>query len=732
MEAVKSWPAPATLAFGAPARAARASEAPPPPDGAPALEALAQSEPAPPPEPEAPAAPPVSMPEDFAVPLPPSRNPSGVKREVVPKEVAFGKAMPPSPAVENYKADVTPIAAISLEKISSRSPIETPGMPKPPRVEQDSDARAESIARAKKRIGPKSKLCIGIDLGTTYSCAAIVENGRARVIPSRKGGSNTPSVVAFDGDGHLVVGEAAVRQQSTNPRKTIVGTKRLIGKRFHSPSVREVSQSLAYELVEGPSGEAAVKISDRVISLEEISSYILREVRESVVLNLKEDVNRAVITCPAYYNERQREAVRVAGELAGFHVERVLNEPTAAALNYGFGRALSKRKILIYDLGGGIFDASLMQVESDVYEVLATSGDTFLGGIDFDGRLVRLLVKEIQDRHGIDPTTDAAAMARLNSAAERAKRELTDANTAGLHLDYFVVGDSKPLTIDVPITRATIEKYVEPLVERTLAVCQDVCARASIAPSEVEDIILVGGQSRSPIVRKKVREFFGKDPRREVHPDEAVALGAAQYASSLGNFEGLTLIDALPMSIGVGLPGGRFKRVIERDTKLPVSRVYRIHTTRDRQQEIDIDVFQGEEEEVQKNEFIGTLRIAGLPEKPKGEVMVVVTFELNGECILNLSAAVEGTSQIVRTKLLTRSTPEEVAARLGGSEARGWSSPSRGEKPADGGPVEPGATRVIPERPGRPPSKVPQKKSGGFFGWIRRLFGGDGEVSARK
>jgi molecular chaperone DnaK len=443
-------------------------------------------------------------------------------------------------------------------------------------------------------------------------------------------------------------------------------------------------------------------LGDSIVSMEVVAGHILKEIRESVSLQLKKEVNRAVITCPAYFQERQRQAVRTAGEQAGFHVERILAEPTAAALNYGFGRSLERRKILIYDLGGGTFDCSLMEIDGDVYDVMATGGDSFLGGLDFDDRLARLLIKEIRAKYGIDPREDETALDRILQAAERAKRDLSDHNSTVVRLDYFVIKDSSPQTIELKIERVIAEKYWDSLVERTLAVVEDVCARSNLAPMEVDDVILVGGQSRSPIVRRKVRELFGKEPRREVHPDEAVALGAAQYGNSLGTFDSLVLIDALPMSIGVGLPGGRFKKIIERDTKLPVSKSYTIRTTHDDQISLKVVVFQGEQDSVVENDLVGTLKVLDVPANAKGAESVEVTFEMTGEGLLNLRAKILSSGREVATKLYTKATPVEVREAL--------NIPPPNPKDAVGGT---GAV-VVAERP----------KSKGVGGWIKSLFNG--------
>ena len=605
-------------------------------------------------------------------------------------EIAASKAGIELTPVASDPSALQPAPAADDGMVIERNEAPSPVASEPP------PATAAEVAL---ELGPKSRLCIGIDLGTTNSCAALVQDGKAKVMPSRRGGLTIPSVVGVDAEGKVLVGEPAVRQLATNPKNTIVGGKRLLGRSFRWQAIDEVRSHFAYEIVEHESGDAAVLLGGDVWQIEDVAATILRELREGVSLQLHEDVNRAVITCPAYFQERQRQAVRAAGEKAGLHVERILNEPTAAALNYGFGRSLSQRRILIYDLGGGTFDASLMEVEADVYEVLATGGDTFLGGIDFDDRMARLLVREIKKKYDLDPREDESALGRLMIAAERAKRDLTDHHSTIVRLDYFVVGDSPPTTIEIPFERVTVEKYFDPLVERTLAACEDVCARAKIKPDDVDDVILVGGQSRSPIIRRKVREFFGQEPRREVHPDEAVALGAAQYAHSLGTFDSLVLIDALPMSIGVGLPGGRFKKIVERDTKLPVSHTYTIRTSKDDQRELLVMVFQGEQDVVMKNEPVGTLKVPQLPKGPKGSVAVEVTFEISGEALLNLKAKVQGTDREVATQFVTRATPEETIKALKVKQRENGD-----EADAD--------------------DTDDKSQSGGFWGWLKRIFGG--------
>ncbi len=555
---------------------------------------------------------------------------------------------PPRPNSRNLADD------LSISETLLRAPVPVPA----PRSRSE-----KRIARAKE-LGPKGDVVIGIDLGTTFSCAAMVENGEARVLATRRGKPTIPSVVYYDKSGRTIIGDAAIKKGESDASRAIVGSKRLMGRAFHSPLVQEVRDHFAYEIVQGENGEAAIRVDDRVLLLEEVAADILRELREAASLQIEGRVNRAVITCPAYFNERQREAVRVAGELAGFHVERVLNEPTAAALHYGYNQAFDGRKLLVYDLGGGTFDVSLLEVTGQVYEVLATGGDSFLGGIDFDACIAEMLAESFVEKEHIDPRTDQLAVARLLHYAERAKRDLSTMVSTLIQIEHLVVHPYAARSLTVPIKQARVEQAFEPLVDRTLRVVEEVCRRARVKLSQVHDILLVGGQTRTPLVRRKVAELFGRQPLSSVHPDYAVALGAAQYAGSLGTFDNIVLIDALPMSIGVGLPGGRFKRIIERDTRLPVKRRYTLHTTRDHQKAFDILVFQGEDDWVQHNEPLGMLHVPNLPKAPRGGVSVDIELEINEECILRLSARETRTGKAVEAQFGTKDTPEDLRSKL--------------------------------------------------------------------
>jgi molecular chaperone DnaK len=607
---------------------------------------------------------------DLAEIAPPAPiGPSGLPVfEAPPAEEAQSLAKDFQRLIDETIADVEEADAIVRGK-KARSPSTPPVKVDDLQIEsvppKMSLPRVQRLERVGRDLGPKGDVVIGIDLGTTYSCAAIVEKGEARVLATRRGKPTIPSVVYYDPTGHTLIGDAAIKKGELDAKRAIVGSKRLMGRPFHSPIVQEVRDHFAYEIVQGVDGEAAIRVDDRVIALEDVAADILRELRESASLQVEGRINRAVITCPAYFNDRQREAVRVAGELAGFHVERVLNEPTAAALHYGFGKGFDGRKLLVYDLGGGTFDVSLLEVTGTVYEVLATGGDSFLGGIDFDACIAEMLSEAFLETEHIDPRSDPLAVARLLHYAEKAKRELSTNVSTTVKIDHLVVKPYAARSLEVALKQARVEQAFEPFIDRTLLVVQEVCKRAGVPLSQVDDLLLVGGQTRTPMVRRKVAKLFGRQPISSVHPDYAVALGAAQYAASLESFDNLVLIDALPISIGVGLPGGRFKKIIERDTRLPVKRKYTLHTTRDNQQSFEILVFQGEDDWVQHNEPLGMLHVPNLPKAPRGSVSVDVDLEVNEENILKLVARETKTGRIVEAVFGTKDTPEELRHRLG-------------------------------------------------------------------
>jgi len=537
---------------------------------------------------------------------------------------------------------------------------------------------------------------IGIDLGTTNSAAAVVQDGKPFVIPSREGYNTIPSIVALSEKGKVIVGHPAKGQLLINPRNTVYGAKRLVGRQFASPVVSDLINRVPYQIVAGPRGEAAVQLGDRQFSLQQISALVLGEVKEIAQRWLKTEVSRAVITVPAYYNDNQRQAVREAGELAGLKVERILNEPTAAALAFAHGRKLNQR-VLVYDLGGGTFDASVLDLQGSVYEVISTGGDTFLGGVDFDKVIVDHLLSTFKETNGIDFPADRVALQRVTDAAERAKIALSEQLEYRIKVPFVALVGEKPYDLEATVSRSELVLLSGHLVDRTLRVCEEVLAAANLKPADLDEVLLVGGQSRMPLVRERLRNLFGKEPSKAVHPDEAVALGAAVLAHSMesGDIEGVVLVDVLPMSIGVGLPGGRFKKIIERNASLPHKKTLSIATTRDDQPSLEIVVFQGESDKAQENEYLGTLVIPGLPKGPPGSAAFEIVFSLSAESILTVTAGDEKSGRSVTATLSTKDTPDEVKERLADS-----SLSDTGLPPVDG------------------------NGGGGFFGWLKRLFGG--------
>ncbi len=574
----------------------------------------------------------------------------------------------------------------------------------PYRIEQGRPAPVElGIPAAPAAISRPSHAVVGIDLGTTNSCAAIVKDGRPYVIQSREGRSSVPSIVAINARNQVVVGQLAKAQLLTNPKATIQGAKRLIGRPFDSPAVQEIRSKCAYEIVPDANGLAAVQLGAATLSLEQVTALILREVKEVAQNHLLEEVNRAVITVPAYYTERQREAVQRAGALAGLRVERILNEPTAAALAYAFGRRVNQR-VLVYDLGGGTFDASVLELNDNVYEVVSTGGDAFLGGVDFDARVVDRLLEAWREKTGAPFAGDRVALSRLVDAAERAKCALSDRADFPIQLPFLAIADGQPLSLDMKLTSDEIAALAEPLVDRTIDICREVLLAKGLQPKDVDEVLLVGGQSRMPLVHEKVAAFFGKKPSRAVHPDEAVALGAALLAHSLGSAEGVVLIDVLPMSIVIGLPGGKVKTILPRNTALPAKKQYGLSTARDGQTEFELVVLQGESALASGCEYVGTLSLGGLPPAPRGAVKIAVTFELGAECLLTVTARELASGRQVQAVMSTKEGASAAGQRL-----------LRGA--ADAAKLETGNYAMPGPRAGGP------ARRGGLLSIFRRLFG---------
>jgi molecular chaperone DnaK len=618
-------------------------------------------------------------------------------------------------------------APVAPRPATTPAPTRAPpaGMPaqadlsQPHRIEQVSAGPARldlGLPATPQPIAKPSRAIVGIDLGTTNSCAAVVKDGRPYVIPSREGYNTVPSIVALNARNHIVVGHLARAQLLTEPRATVYGAKRLVGRPFESDVVQEIRSKFAYEIVPDRDGLAAVRLGPETLSLEQISALILREVKEVAQNHLQEEVNRAVITVPAYYNERQRAAVRLAGALAGLHVERILNEPTAAALAYAFGRHLNQR-VLVYDLGGGTFDASVLELDDNVYEVVSTGGDTFLGGVDFDGRIVERLLAVWKERTGKDFSGDRVALSRLVDAAERAKCALSERTDFPIQLPFLALEGGQPVALETHLTRAEIVALVEPLVDRTLDVCREVLLAKGLQTKDIDEVLLVGGQSRMPLVHEKVAAFFGRQPSRAVHPDEAVAVGAALLAHSLGSAQGVVLIDVLPMSIGIGLPGGRVKTIIERNTPLPARKQYGLATTKDGQTEFELAVFQGESGTAAECEYLGTLRLTGLPPGPRGMVKIAVTFDLGPECLLTVTARELNTGRQVQAVISAKEGPNAARRKLeqaGAEKSQTGSFPVPERTPAAGVAAARKDGAATPAR--------------GLGGLLRRLFGKSGEA----
>jgi molecular chaperone DnaK len=568
-----------------------------------------------------------------------------------------------------------------------------------------------------------SKAVIGIDLGTTNACAAVVRDGRPYLIPSREGYRTIPSTVALTSRQTLVVGQLARAQLLTHPAGTIHGAKRLLGRPFDSAVTEEMRGRYPYEIVPDADGLAAVRLGTLTVTIEQLAALILREVKELAQDHLGEEINRAVLTVPAYYNDRQRQAIRHAAGLAGLQVERILNEPTAAALAYAWGRHL-KQRVLVYDLGGATFDASVLELQDNVYEVVSTGGDHFLGGVDFDERITASLLAEYAQQVGAEFDGDPVARSRLGDAAERAKCALSERASYPLQLPFLALHEGKPVTLEVLLTRAEIEKLVEPLVDRSIEICREVLRARGLSIHDIDEVILVGGQSRMPLVHQKVAALFGKEPTRAVQPDEAVALGAALLAVSLESEELVVLIDMLPVSIGVALPDGKVKTIIGRNTALPVRKQYGLSTSREGQTEFELVVVQGESELASECEYLGTLSLTDLPPGPRGMVKISVTFELGAECLLSVTARELHTQRQVSVVLSTSPGPGGARGRLEAGTSSGAPAISTGLHPT----VPPSPTGSQPlsaTTPAPGQERVAGRGGDRLFGRLRRFLGGE-------
>jgi molecular chaperone DnaK len=506
---------------------------------------------------------------------------------------------------------------------------------------------------------------IGIDLGTTNSCVAIMESDSPVVIPNRGGYKTTPSMVAVTEAGKRLVGHIAKRQAITNAESTVYAAKRLIGRKWNSPQVKNALMTSSYTIVEGPHDDVRIRLRDKEYSVPEVSSMILQEMKVIAEDYLGEPVNKAVITVPAYFNDNQRQATKDAGQIAGLDVIRIINEPTAASLAYGFGKNLDKT-VAVFDLGGGTFDVSILEIGSHgVFKVIATTGDTFLGGEDFDARIIDWLVQGFQEEHGIDLRQDRMALQRLRDAAEKAKCELSSVRETEINLPFIIsTGRNEALHLQRTLVRETLERLTEDLVERTVAICREALQDANLGTDEIEDVVLVGGMTRMPAVQKSVASFFKRDPNKSVHPDEVVALGAAIQASALvDDKREMVLLDVTPHALGIMTFGSYFEELIPQNTTVPTSRTKVFTTSRDNQTAVKILVMQGESKKADDNELLGEFILTGLRRAPKGHVEIEVTFEINTDGIVSVHAKdlENGQAQSIQVTASSGLTPEEIS-----------------------------------------------------------------------
>jgi molecular chaperone DnaK len=517
---------------------------------------------------------------------------------------------------------------------------------------------------------------IGIDLGTTNSCVAVMEGGKPRVIENSEGDRTTPSIVAFAGGDEVLVGQAAKRQAVTNPANTLFAVKRLIGRRFEDAEVQKDLDLVPYKILKADNGDAWVEANGKKMAPPEVSARVLQKMKKTAEDYLGEKVTEAVITVPAYFNDSQRQATKDAGKIAGLEVKRIINEPTAAALAYGMDKKRGDVKVAVYDLGGGTFDISIIEI-ADIdgehqFEVLSTNGDTFLGGEDFDKRLIDYLADEFKKDQGIDLRGDPLAMQRLKEAAEKAKIELSSSQQTDVNLPYITADASGPKHLNIKITRAKLEALVEDLISRTIEPCKIALKDAGISTSEIDDVILVGGQTRMPKVQEVVKDFFGKEPRKDVNPDEAVAIGAAIQGGVLGGeVKDVLLLDVTPLSLGIETLGGVMTKLIEKNTTIPTKAQQVFSTADDNQGAVTVHVLQGEREMASANKSLGRFDLTDIPPAPRGVPQIEVTFDIDANGILNVSAKDKGTGkeQNIVIKASSGLSDDEVERMVKDAEA---------------------------------------------------------------